>query len=96
MTDLPPEKPSGVLKAALGQRGATALKSATFYADARWFVATLLVFAAGWAKLDANAQNKVDTLEHRLDGDRHRLEQKVDAILIGLNIPMPIQKDGGQ
>lgn len=85
-----PSRPSGVMGL---------IKRNTFRADVKWFVLTIGIGVGGWAKLDANAQAKVDALERRETSERVRLEIKVDAILVGLHIPIPEaakKKDGGE
>lgn len=87
MLDLAPETPSKVVMT----------KSKTFRADLKWFAATVGIGWWAYADIDKATQHKVDTLERREEGHINRLETKVDAILIGLHIPIPQEvKDGGQ
>ena len=109
MSLLPPEqeRPSVVIARAVGSRVAGALRLSTFRSDLKWAIGTvgMLVplIVGGYVRMDANAQSKVDTLETRsiaarasIDERINRVETKVDAILIGLHIPIPQFKDGGE
>ncbi len=72
------------------------LKKKIWHGDLTWGIATLGALMVLYSRVDANAQAKVDALERRTLAAHESLNQKVDAILIGLHIPIPEGKDGGK
>ncbi len=73
--------------------------------DIGWGLATLATILTLYARVDANAQAKVDavkieveTLRQELHATANRVDVKTDALLFALHVPnpAPAPKDGGQ